>query len=793
MAPTGVSGTFANNRVTVTWQASTDNVSVAGYNVYRDGAYLTTVFNTEYSGAAPNADPRGYSVVAFDDDGNFSPQSVAALVPSNGGPIDRDEPPTVPSNLVANSQAQGNGDQVSLTWTASTDNTRVAGYNVYVNDGYHATVFDTNFSLRINRGEIIALSVVAFDPDGNFSQRSESVRASSDPGAGNNEAPSAPTNLTGTYQENGTTARVEISWTASADDLGVAGYNVYQDGRYVATVFSTAYATNVTAGVSVAFQVVAFDVEKLFSPSSERLELPDSGNRAPVIANLEDQFIVAGPTWEFVIAPSDPDGPPPGLFISGMPVGMTSNDNFDGTRTLRWRPLQPDVGTYPIRIKVIDAEDSNITSDYVFNVNVRLPDDLSIIPNIPPTIDGIEQYVVRAGDPMVMRVKAVDQNGTVPDLTLLTSLPGASFEPHPEDPRIRLLRWNLPSGVTGLREFRFRARDADDASMVVESSATIDVRARSEFVLPGERLRTLAAARGLKIGYASLLEISEQPDAVLYESIAAEEFDMVTAENSMKWGYINPEPGRWRWEDADRLVRVANAANQDLHSHALVWYTQLPAWVINSDVNAREGLMNSFIDSMVGRYNNDVAVWDVVNEALNDDGTLRDSVWNQAMGEAHIAKAFRRTRSAGASGELLYNDYDVAMPGPKSDALVSLMRRLVNDGVPIDGVGFQMHLDADFSDFAGVANTFRRIRNLGLDVYITELDVSIRSGQNEQQQANVYAGVLRTCLAEPNCQAMQIWGFSDRYSWRRGYDPLILDRAYQPKPAYRALQEVFLP
>ena len=586
---------------------------------------------------------------------------------------------------------------------------------------------------------------------------------------------------------------MDIRWDAASDDLGVAGYNVYQNGAYVATVFDTAYSTRVNNGQDVSFHIIAFDVEQQFSPNSERLNLPDSGNRAPIIPSLEDQFIVAGPVFEFVVAPTDPDGPPPGLFISDLPVGMSNVDNFDGTRSLIWRPLQPDVGVHAIRIKVIDAEDASVTTEYTVNINVRLPDDLSIIPNIPPTIDAVGSFIMREGDSFAMRVKAVDQNGTVPNLYVVTDLPGASFDQHPDDPLIRLLRWTLPAGETGIRTFEFRATDADDASLVATGSATFDVRPRDSFGLPGMRLRESAAARGLKIGYASLLEISEQPDAALYESIAGAEFDIVTAENSMKWGYINPEPGRYRFRDADLLVQTANANNQELHAHALVWYTQLPAFVINSDVNDRERLMNGFIDTMVSRYNANVDVWDVVNEALEDDGTFRNSVWFQAMGEGHIDRAFRRTREAGATGALIYNDYDVAYPGPKSEAMIALVTRLVREGVPIDGVGFQMHLDADFRDFEGVANTFARIRALGLDIYITELDVSIRNGQqNEAQQAEVYAGVLRVCLNEPNCRALQIWGFTDRYSWRRQYNPLVLDRSYQPKPAYRALQEVFL-
>ncbi len=790
--PAGLSGQWADGQLNLTWQGSNDNFRVSGYNVYRDGTYLTTVFDTAYAASESSNSPREYSVVAFDDDGNFSPQSAATTIPSQTGQVDRDQPPSVPSNIAVTTQSQGNEVQAMLTWQDSSDNTRVAGYNVYLNDSYHATVFDNEFSMRLAQRDVVAFSVVAFDPDGNFSHRSASVRVSNDARPGVNTAPLAPTNLSGTYQTNGSESRIELQWTASNDDLGVAGYNVYQDGAYIATVFNTAYATSVPAGSSVAFQVVAFDVEQLFSPSSERLELPDSGNRAPVIIGLEDQFIEAGPTWEFVIAPSDPDGQPPGLFISGLPVGMQSVDNFDGTRSLRWRPLQPDVGVHPISIKVIDAEDTSVTTDYTLNLHVRLPKDLSIIPNFPPTIDAVGEYVVRSGDSFSMRVKAVDANGTVPNLTLLTDLPGSTFKQHSDDPRIRVLSWRLPPGETGRRTIEFRATDADDPSMVATGSATLDVRDPDEFILSGTRLRESANTRGLKIGYASLLEISEQPDAALYQSIAADEFNIVTAENSMKWGYINPAPGKFRWQDADKLVQTAKDANQDLHAHALVWYTQLPGWVINSNVGEREALMNDFIDVMVSRYNDDVAVWDVVNEALADDGTMRRSIWFEAMGELHIDKAFQRTKSAGATGELIYNDYDVAMPGPKSDGLIALVTRLVGTGVPIDGVGFQMHLDADFTDFSGVAATFRKVRDLGLDIYITELDVSMREGQNEQQQANVYAEVLALCLAEPNCQAIQIWGFTDRYSWRRQYDPLVLDRGYQAKPAYGALQEVFL-
>ena len=116
------------------------------------------------------------------------------------------------------------------------------------------------------------------------------------------------------------------------------------------------------------------------------------------------------------------------------------------------------------------------------------------------------------------------------------------------------------------------------------------------------------------------------------------------------------------------------------------------------------------------------------------------------------------------------------------------MTALKDAGTPVDGVGFQMHLDADFDRYDEVASTFQKIADLDLDIYITELDVSVREGMSEEQQADVYEEVLSLCLAQTRCKAYQAWGFTDMYSWRREYNPLLLDRRYQPKPAYFALQ-----
>ena len=156
----------------------------------------------------------------------------------------------------------------------------------------------------------------------------------------------------------------------------------------------------------------------------------------------------------------------------------------------------------------------------------------------------------------------------------------------------------------------------------------------------------------------------------------------------------------------------------------------------------------------------------------------------------YIDQAFFRARANDPDGILLYNDYNVSYDGPKSDGMYALLQRMLADGVPVDGVGFQMHLTTDFDRFDEVAANFQRFADLGLDVYVTELDVVMEPGSTEDQQAAVFSDAVATCLAQPACKAAQIWGFTDRYTWLSGTDPLVLDHDYQPKAGYGALQNV---
>jgi len=419
-------------------------------------------------------------------------------------------------------------------------------------------------------------------------------------------------------------------------------------------------------------------------------------------------------------------------------------------------------------------------------IKVSLPSDTSTIVNLPPVVNLIRPATVRVNDPVVLYIKADDQNGTVPTLEVVNPPPGATITPHFTDPKFTILRF-VPESAGNIN-LQLIARDEVDPSLSGSSSVNIEVLDESAFIRPGARLRELAAARDILFGYASLLSFYEQPDGALYADIAAEEFNLVTTENSLKWDRLNPLPGKFRWAEADNLVSHAKARRQAVHGHTLIWHRQLPSWIRQSAPEDRETHMREFIQRVLNRYSQDIPLWDVVNEALEEDGTYRQSIWFEAMGADFIDIAFRQARESAPDATLIYNEYDVSFDGPKADGMMRLLQSLRDANTPIDGVGFQMHLDADFDRYDEVARNFQAVANLDLDIYITELDVSIRDGQTEEQQAQVYERVLSICLEQPRCKAYQAWGFTDMYSWRSDYNPLFLDERYQIKPAYTAIQ-----
>ena len=326
--------------------------------------------------------------------------------------------------------------------------------------------------------------------------------------------------------------------------------------------------------------------------------------------------------------------------------------------------------------------------------------------------------------------------------------------------------------------------------MMNDKSQFVQVAPTQQFEIEGQRLRDVADARGIYFGYASLLEWYNRPDTDLYADTARKDFNMVSTENSLKWGYVHPKPDQYRWDAADRDVAFARDNNMLIHGHPLVWHRQLPQWVQRLPALERRNAMLKFIREVVNRYNNDIELWDVVNEALDEDGTFRQSAWFDAMGRDYIAMAFRQARLYSPTGTLIYNDYDVGWENDKSDGMYALIQDLLSEAAPIDGVGFQMHITTSFNDFDSVRRNLQRFADLGLQLYITEFDVGIDAGHSEEDQARIFRTVLSICLEQPACVGFQTWGFTDRYSWRKDTSPLQMDIWYQPKPAWFALRDV---
>ncbi|MFE0672781.1 endo-1,4-beta-xylanase [Streptomyces sp. NPDC058867] len=307
-------------------------------------------------------------------------------------------------------------------------------------------------------------------------------------------------------------------------------------------------------------------------------------------------------------------------------------------------------------------------------------------------------------------------------------------------------------------------------------------------------LRDLADAKNKVIGTA----VAGSKLTGTYAEIAAREFNAVTPENAMKWGSVEPTRGTYNWAEADRIVDFAEANGQQVRGHTLVWHSQNPSWLANGTWTAAElrQLMNSHIATTMGRYQGRLATWDVVNEAFNEDGTYRQSLWYNGLGTDYIAEALTAARAADPSAKLYINDYNVEGVNAKSTAMYNLVRSLKERGVPIDGVGLQAHLILGQVP-ATLQQNIQRFADLGVDVAITELDIRMTLPADSAklaQQAADYRQVLNACVAVTRCVGATVWGFGDADSWVPSTFPgqgaaTPYDEGYAPKPAYHAIAE----
>ncbi|MEM9807573.1 MAG: endo-1,4-beta-xylanase [Cyanobacteria bacterium P01_D01_bin.56] len=311
-----------------------------------------------------------------------------------------------------------------------------------------------------------------------------------------------------------------------------------------------------------------------------------------------------------------------------------------------------------------------------------------------------------------------------------------------------------------------------------------------------QTLRSAADKKNMTIGAA--VQIKRLRSDKQYRDTVAKQFNSITAEYEMKFRFLQPERGKFNFRDSDELMSFAKQNNMKLRGHTLVWHKDVPAWIEKGNFSRNELLkiLETHIKTVVGRYKGQIKEWDVVNEAVGDDGKLRNSFWLQKIGPEYIDLSFKWAREADPNAKLFYNDYRAEEVNNKSNRVYKLVSDLKSKGIPIDGVGFQMHMSEDDPrNFKSVEANMKRLGKLGLSVDFTEADVRVKQPYTAARQANqakIYQTIIDTCAEAGNCDSVTIWGVTDRYSWIPGFfngydDALPFDESYRPKQAFNGL------
>ncbi|ASA19379.1 endo-1,4-beta-xylanase [Paenibacillus donghaensis] len=302
-------------------------------------------------------------------------------------------------------------------------------------------------------------------------------------------------------------------------------------------------------------------------------------------------------------------------------------------------------------------------------------------------------------------------------------------------------------------------------------------------------------------------------------ALLAYHFGSITAENEMKFASLQPQEGIYTFEEADQLVAFARKHGLAMRGHTLVWHNQTTDWLFQDkhgglvDKVTLLARLKSHIDTVVGRYKQDIYAWDVVNEVIADeaDQYLRPTKWQDIAGTDYIAKAFEYAHEADPQAMLFYNDYNESQPG-KRDKIYTLLKSLVEQGVPVHGVGLQAHWNLYDPSLDDIRAAIEKYALLGLQLQLTELDLSVFRFDDRRTdlkapgadllalQAERYDAVFRLLREYSDViSAVTFWGAADDYTWLDDFPvrgrknwPFLFDERQQPKPAFSRIANALL-
>jgi endo-1,4-beta-xylanase len=325
------------------------------------------------------------------------------------------------------------------------------------------------------------------------------------------------------------------------------------------------------------------------------------------------------------------------------------------------------------------------------------------------------------------------------------------------------------------------------------------------------KLRELAHSKGLYFGTAVSDSQLKRPD---FAPLLLDQCSILVAENQMKWRATHPEQDRFDFTQADFFMDFAESHHIPARGHNLCWHEHNPPWLDSANTTQNAvSLLTTHIRTVVARYKGRVHSWDVLNEAVdpshrNPQG-LRNSLWLQNIGEDYVELAYRAAAKADPAAILTYNDYDIETDTPaqeaKREAVLALLQRLINKGVPIGALGVQSHLRTNEGTptWTGLNKFLLEIEKLNLQVFVTELDVDdsfmpADIPERDRQVAELYRSFLENILRHNSVKAILTWCLSDRDSWLQNFRPrkdalpqrpLPFDAQLNPKPAFYALRD----